>query len=170
MAEDFPTIESSQTQREVRQVIRLITLFFGVFGIGLVVIFLFYPQGRKPQQPEAISESHPSSTVTRTPMRGELILLVEAPLPPSHFALNRGGVELCSASELGQIFNVEVQNFELPWDGINLVVRARWDEHLPGPRALRITANLGEERLGEAVFWGEGESLEANWHLVPEME
>ncbi|MCX7713267.1 MAG: hypothetical protein N2035_06350 [Chthoniobacterales bacterium] len=99
------------------------------------------------------------------PLLGNLHLLVESPIAPSKFYLFRAEEVLCEAEEPGQIFNIDIQNFELPPDGLELRFRVEWSEHLPGPRAMRVVASLGEVNLSEAVFWGEGEILEACWWL-----
>jgi hypothetical protein len=102
------------------------------------------------------------------PIEGTLRMEIESPVPPSEITVTSAGELVFSAREPGPVFQVE-QDFIYPVEGFDLVVRARWEDHLPGPRAVRFLGFFDGTKLGQFILWGEGEEARDVWEF-PSME
>jgi hypothetical protein len=142
----------------------LLLLSLGV--TGFVVHLLTRPQPvATPPSEEIVLELPPP---VFEPIEGILRMEIEAPAPPTEITVTSAGELVFIAREPGPVFEVE-QDFIYPVEGFDLVVRATWEDHLPGPRAVRLQAFFDGTKLGQFILWGEGEEVREVWEF-PSME
>jgi hypothetical protein len=100
----------------------------------------------------------------RDPINGWLQIGAESPVPPTKIEIFREGALLAQMDNPG-IESAQGGDFLFPPEGLSLGIYARWEDFLPGPRAVRFTASFEGTEISSFVLWGEDEEASGVWQL-----
>jgi hypothetical protein len=145
--------------------VRIPLVVWGVLALGLLsaaALFFFL-------QPGADSSGGGKQAVAEVeqplePIHGWLEIQAESPVPPSQIEIFREGAILVRMDSPGFV-SKHGGDFSFPPTGATLGVYARWDDHLPGPRAVRFSAIFEGTEISSFVLWGNDDEESGNWRL-----
>lgn len=100
----------------------------------------------------------------REPIMGWLQIEAESPVPPTGIEIFREGTLLVEMQSPG-FDSAHGGEFVFPVDGVSLGVYAKWEDYLPGPRAVRFKATFEGTEISSYVLWGNGDEASGVWKL-----
>jgi hypothetical protein len=103
-------------------------------------------------------------TPAPTPIPGWLTIRTESPIPPTKIEIFRQGSLLASFDSPG-FESSQGGEFTFPVEGLDLGIYARWENFLPGPRAVRLEAVFEGTEVGTYTLWGANDEASGTWRL-----
>jgi len=129
--------------------LRFAILALALCGMGFLIAGL---TKRPPSEPlvstEVIPKDDPSGAEAQ-----ELVIRFDSPAVPSALIIESEGAEIAqvNASTFGEPLHVPLH---IPAEGLDLVVRASWNDESSKSHALRIRINLPTDSEIDTTLWG----------------